>query len=1122
MREVIAVCRSTKRARTEVARTLDRYFWRIGDRTWRGKASNACLDRVSRELRKKARRNTAVVIHEIRSAHKSRVPIVRIGAKHAFSKTGIAPVSSHPARLAKSVNVSNSRAVVRIAALFHDLGKATNLFQDKLDRALKGGRPEADAVRHELHSAAVWDHLFGEETDNGLAQALLDLTPEQIDRACEAVPDVLASIFCSPEGKLPFSFLKCEDSLSHAIGMLILTHHRLPDGDSDLVTSLAKYHVRRSDGDDRSSLAGCDPADMLVQLKIAPGIPFWHESWWRDALHRDAGQLQPGTAMIGIDMFPRTALMMGDHLGSSEKKFSDEMPDHLANTIWKDGQGWRAADSLSQHVRRVHSAARHGVDLFEQYANGFPALDEGEMPADIAFPITSETRRYQWQAETAKAAHALCEANEGGFFACLMAGTGTGKTRGAPTILAAAAFGDTRPERQYFRMNLGLGLRVLATQSADEYVSDLGFSNQDISVLVGQAPLVFSQDKNLEKENEDGSESLIDIPDWLKVEMATGGVPKPGDKREKDWLRSLSLNTGKGLPAFCERWFSKAAGSKADTGRRLLAPPIMVGTIDHLMDVATPLNSRYILQSLRVATADLILDEIDQFGGEDIAAIGRLVYQTAVAGRRVIIMSATLTPDIASALHTAYRHGWSQFAAVQGLADHVNLLVAGDAHDSCRTNAQGESLEDLLKTSTEVTLRALATAKPARRAEILPVCDDWQDMVDQIDDACHRLHDLNAVELDGFRVSFGMVRMTRIAHVAALAAQLPSGKTGGCIRVMLCLHSQFPRLHRDWLETRLKRALTRKNDDPDFGLQKLCYDEKLFSRANEMGVRNIEIVLVTSPVIETGNDLDFDWAILDPISTRSIIQAAGRVRRHRPVNGIRMNVMILGRSPIAMQTGKLKMPGVETRMPGDTKVATPSLSNFDGRRFEELAGEADFSVINAKPILERDTDFPLRNAENDLRGKLVAAGRDSATEPLGRYIRLAAARMTRGVFRMRRFRRSVKKSILVACVGEDFGTAEWHMDLAPGTYQSKLRPVDTDRFHEHDVEGCHLFDAMTERAWQDWSEGRTPTFHDVKRLMRVEIPDYGLELEPRLTYTDFTGFTRGTFEDLFGPFGKFE
>ncbi|MGE0630370.1 MAG: CRISPR-associated endonuclease Cas3'' [Hyphomicrobiaceae bacterium] len=54
------------------------------------------------------------------------------------------------------------RHLVRIAVLFHDLGKATRLFQDKLRRGLKRGAIlEADAVRHELFSAVFWDLLVG-------------------------------------------------------------------------------------------------------------------------------------------------------------------------------------------------------------------------------------------------------------------------------------------------------------------------------------------------------------------------------------------------------------------------------------------------------------------------------------------------------------------------------------------------------------------------------------------------------------------------------------------------------------------------------------------------------------------------------------------------------------------------------------------------------------------------------------------------------------------------------------------------------------------------------------------------------------------------------------------------
>ena len=184
MREIIAICRSGKKSRLRTAQVLDRYFWRIGDRTWRGKATNACLDRVARELRKRATRNTAVAIHEIRSSIESRMPLIRIGSAAAFSDAGLVPVSSHPSSAIKPNDALNAaRAVVGVAALFHDLGKATVMFQGKLQRALKGVKHEGDPVRHELQSAAVWDDLFGSCADAELADtasSATTLTPESV------------------------------------------------------------------------------------------------------------------------------------------------------------------------------------------------------------------------------------------------------------------------------------------------------------------------------------------------------------------------------------------------------------------------------------------------------------------------------------------------------------------------------------------------------------------------------------------------------------------------------------------------------------------------------------------------------------------------------------------------------------------------------------------------------------------------------------------------------------------------------------------------------------------------------------------------------------------------------
>ena len=496
MREIIAVCRSEKKSRNRVARVLDRYFWRIGDRTWRGKATNACLDRVARELRRKAARNTAVVLHEIRNSSESRKPLIRIGSRAAFSETGVVPISSHPADFRRTTalreTTRSGASAVGIAALFHDLGKATNLFQAKLRRALKpkNEKSEADAVRHELFSAVVWDQFFGDTNNADLPAALSDLTAAKIDEACEKVCQNLKNIHLHPKKPLKFRFIEPEreGSLVHLIGMLILTHHRLPSADDDYSTLRGERHVKTD-----------SPLNRDKDLVIAPGTSFWHENWWLEALRKEAGRLCPNAAPSSADIALRASLMFADHLGSAKKTPSDAVPDHLANTTRKDGEKHPVpADSLSRHVKRVYRYSRFSHEMIHTLRDRYPALDESALPTDIALPRTSLDSRFSWQAKAARAARTICEQREGGFFAAILAGTGTGKTRGAPTILANAAMGDMRPERRYFRMSLGLGLRVLATQSGREYVEDLGFQGEDVSVFVRDPPLKFQDPTNEE------------------------------------------------------------------------------------------------------------------------------------------------------------------------------------------------------------------------------------------------------------------------------------------------------------------------------------------------------------------------------------------------------------------------------------------------------------------------------------------------------------------------------------------------------------------------------------------------------------------------------------------------
>lgn len=1121
MREIIAVCRSEKKSRTRVASVLDRYFWRIGSRTWRGKASNACLDRVSRELRKSAKRNTAVVIHEIRSSHESRTPIIRIGSRSAFSDEGLVPVASNPAEYKRRRNMSDTertvRAVVCIAALFHDLGKATVLFQDKLKRAMKGGKPEADSVRHEMFSAAVWDKLFGEVEDEVLTKRLSETTAAHIDLACEEVIQNLVAMTAKPNGPIGFGFVAREGSLAHLIGMLILTHHRLPEGDSDFVTPTAFRHVSEPES-----------AGLNKRLVIAPGKPFWHEQWWLDALKVHAEYLVTNRSDVFGEMILRASLMFADHLGSNQKKESEFHHEHLANTKLTESKPTRSlpADSLSKHTSRVYKNALKTIDIFFRYKDSFPGIDEAQLPVDVAFPRPSSDKRFLWQCKAAEEARQLCKSSEGGFFACLLAGTGTGKTRAAPTILANAAMADARAERRYFRVCLALGLRVLATQSAQEYVSDLGFNKQDVAVLVGQAPLDFDKlSRESLNDAPDGSGSLLALPSWLQIEGVKGVIPEIGDSAEEDWLRTLSLNTERGLPAVCEL-ILEAAGKRNQNGRRLLEPPVLVGTIDHLMDVASPVNSRFLVQSVRVSTSDLIIDEIDQFNGEDIAAIGRLIYQSASMGRRVIIMSATLTTDIASALFTSYTAGWSKFAKAHEFQDNVNVLVSGDSVETCFTTTKKTEFLDAFNSCRSSVVKCLETQPISRRSEILEPCSNWLDLVQQIDKECARLHNLNAFNVASssgkeFSVSVGLVRLTRISHTASVAAQLSSGKTSDRMRFVLCLHSQFPRLQRSWIETRLRRALTRKGENSNAGVVALCQAEGLFDKATEQGVCNIEIVVVASPVIETGNDLDFDWAVIDPISTRSIIQTAGRVWRHRPLQRQTLSVSILGRSVVAIEDGELKNPGVETPLAKDTKISKPSLRKFENRNFKELAGDFDFDYIDASPVLSEQGSFPLRDAEQELRLKLLRSESDSPEAPLGRYLQRTNARLNWAISKSRQFRRSSRGTVLFKLIGDDFDTASWYLDQAPGTRESCFKEAKSCGLTISYLEGDYLFTRFASSAWSELSNGSELSSGDVSRLMQVEVPDYrSTTFLQEMTYTPFTGFTRGSAEDLFEPFGR--
>jgi CRISPR-associated endonuclease/helicase Cas3 len=128
----------------------------------------------------------------------------------------------------------------------------------------------------------------------------------------------------------------------------------------------------------------------------------------------------------------------------------------------------------------------------------------------------------------------------------------------------------------------------------------------------------------------------------------------------------------------------------------------------------------------------------------------------------------------------------------------------------------------------------------------------------------------------GKRVSFGLIRMANIEQLVEVALALYALGAPDGVQIHLCVyHSQFPLLIRSGIERQLDQALNRRQRDAVFDLPAIRQRLDAHREADQL------FIVLGSPVTEVGRDHDYDWAVVEPSSMRSLIQLAGRIRRHR-------------------------------------------------------------------------------------------------------------------------------------------------------------------------------------------------------------------------------------------------
>ncbi len=933
---VLLVSQCNKNALKETRRILDQFAERRGDRTWQTPITKAGLDMLRKMLRKTARKNTAVACHWIRGTNHSELLWV-VGNAARFNMRGATPThTTHRDVLRKADEndwhtLTDIHLAASIAALFHDFGKACLAFQNKL----YGRNTERNRYRHEWISLRLFEAFVGNATNdadwlNRLYEAdaidetaWLDATRR--DGLDEATP-------------LPMVGLP---ALARGIAWLILSHHRLPVHPSYRDDGEQQPIGRAASGVSASSLPALPdgieaawneidtPPDKTL---IAPywqfpdGLPLRSEAWRQRArrLARQALARAPDTNGFALDNIfaihiARLSLMLADHHYSSQSDHANskntlgdaEYP-LFANTDKRGALAQRLDDHLLGVTREVGEITHRLPDMIA----ALPRIARHK-----GFRKRTKNARFRWQDRAFDLAGSLRErsANQG-FFGVNMASTGRGKTLANGRICYALA----DPDRGT-RFTIALGLRTLTLQTGKAYRHDLKLSSDDLAVRVGgQATrALFEQHQaELDARGADSAEPLFDTDSYVHYDGQIDRHPLLSKVVESPHARSL------------------------------ISAPILVCTIDHLMPATESLRGgQQIAPMLRLMGSDLILDEPDDFGMDDMPALTRLVYWVGLLGSRVVLSSATLPPAMVEGLFRAYRSGRIEFQKNRGEPGQpVDICCAWfDEHDQqhhdCADSPTFRTAHDAFANKRA---RNLATAEARQRGEIAPIGFTPRkrdklprQFADQLLEHARALHSRHR-EIDpvtGHRVSFGLIRMANIGPLFEVARALYARDAPAGYRVHLCVyHSQFPLLSRSSIERTLDEALDRRKPEAVYQLPDIR------QRLDDSSETNQLFIVLGSPVTEVGRDHDYDWAVVEPSSMRSIIQLAGRVRRHRmtPVN--EPNIALLDRnwrSIAGAQDGRAFIrPGFEN---GDFQLTAHALS--------DVLAPNEYEIIDSRPRL---------------------------------------------------------------------------------------------------------------------------------------------------------------------------
>ncbi|MGE8496937.1 MAG: type I-F CRISPR-associated helicase Cas3f [Pseudomonas sp.] len=948
---ILLIAQCDKRALVESRRVLDQFAERRGERTWQTPITQAGLETLRTLLKKTARRNTAVACHWIRGRDHSELLWI-VGDASRFNEQGAVPTNTTRRDVLRKADendwhsAEDIKLLAQMAALFHDIGKANTAFQAKL----RGKGPLADAYRHEWVSLRLFEAFVGSgSSDADWLQRLVGYNDD--GWLARLRPDHLHA----PSGPFTKSHLP---PLAQAIGWLIVSHHRLPAAKTNAPSVKALPVVIRADWCGARSEAS--EAEKAACWQFSAGhLPFSSAAWksrtaaCAQALVDRPGLLQRASELLAdpyLMHLSRLVLMLADHHYSSQPanpRLGDQgFPAH-ANTE----KGGALKQRLDEHLLGVALGARRITGMLTRLERSLPRIARHK-----GFKRRATDERFRWQDKAFDLASGLRDASaRQGFFGINLASTGCGKTLANGRILYALA----DPQRGA-RFSIALGLRTLTLQTGEAYREKLGLGDDDLAVRVGGLAVreLFELGTSQRQAEVQGSESAGAL-------LENGHVHYEANLEDgplKEWLQQDPLP------------------------HKLVSAPVLACTVDHLIPACeSTRGGRQIAPMLRLLTSDLVLDEPDDFDLADLPALTRLVHWAGLLGSRVLLSSATLPPALVRGLFEAYRAGRAAYRKHRGEPGaSAGICCAWFDEFGCRTSdhVDGDTFAGQHTAFIDTRLAALSKQPVRRRARIVPIASASRErpaicaeLAAQLPVWMNELHQRHhSASADGKCVSFGLVRLANIDPLIELAQALYAQGAAEGVRLHLCVyHSRFPLLLRSAIERQLDSLLRRHEPEAIFTQSTVRDALARYSETNHL------FVVIASPVAEVGRDHDYDWAIVEPSSMRSIIQLAGRIRRHRPGACDSANLYLLSHNIQALQGAPVAFtrPGFESDA---WRLSSHDLNEL--LPVESLAIDAAPRIVEAATLQPKNRLVDLEHAR--LRADLLAEGASNTafTAPL--------------------------------------------------------------------------------------------------------------------------------------------